>query len=186
MGLGRDNEPANGGTAVRDEPPAPDTIDRPVAGAYREPTDAGNAPGITDLIKNLRDESLHLIRQEVNLAKTEIGEKASFFAVQTGKIAVGGAVLLVAGLGLLSAVAFLIAGLIDLLIDINDPLAIGIGFLITGVVVALIGYLLLNSAKSKIAGEPLKPERTIQSLQNDKEWAKSRTLGKPTTTPAPH
>ena len=160
VGLDASNRPA-------DEPvgdfPGNGRVDAPAAGA----------PGISDLIKNLRDESLHLLRQEVNLAKTEAAEKARFFANQSGKLAAGVGALLIGGLGLLSAASFLLGGLIDGLAGdaLNASAANGIGFLIVGTIVAIVGYALYAGARKRIAAEPLTPERTLRSLQNDKDWA---------------
>ena len=177
-GLGPSTQPAGGRFAGE--------ADRPAVGAY---TDAGSAPaasasaapGITDLIKELRDEFVHLFRQEVNLAKTEASEKAGFFAAQAGKAAAGGAVLAIGLLGLLIAVSFLLGGLIDWVIPhLNASAANGLGFLVTSIPAALIGYSLFNAAKKKMAGESLAPERTIQSLKDDKQWLSNRT-GETTT-----
>lgn len=163
--------------------PSPDTTtNRPANPAaddrLREvpPEATTDARGLTDLIKDLRDESMHLLRQEVNLAKTEMQEKVHFFTDQSVKIAIGLGVLTVGALGLLSAAAFLLGALIDQFVDnLNASAANGLGFLIVGALAALIGYVMYSSARSKLAKEPVTPERTIQSLKDDKQWLTNKS-----------
>ena len=169
VGLGPDHHPAG--------------ADRPAVAAYETPAStAGTArsaePGITDLLKELRDESVHLFRQEINLAKTEVGEKASFFAAEGGKAAAGGAVLAIGAIGLLIALSFILGGLIDWVIPhLNASAANGLGFLVTSIPAAIIGYSLYKKAVNNMKREPLTPERTIASLKDDKQWAADRVGG---------
>ncbi len=150
--------------------------DRPPAAAAYAPADPTDGLGITDLIKNLRDESLHLIRQEVNLAKTEATEKASFFAKQGGKLAAGGAILALGGLLLLLALSYLVASLFQLILPgIEEVFAAALGFLTVGSLITLLGYLLYKKASADLKREPVTPERTIQSLKDDKQWLTNQT-----------
>ena len=158
---------------------------QPAVAAYDDPSAAGTAgtarsaePGITDLLKELRDESVHLFRQEINLAKTEVSEKASFFAAEGGKAAAGGAVLAIGAIGLLIALSFILGGLIDWVIPhLNASAANGLGFLVTSIPAAIIGYSLYKKALNNMKREPLTPERTIASLKDDKQWAADRVSG---------
>ena len=170
VGLSPTNEPAVG---LGDDRYA----DRPAA--------SSGEPGIGDLIRTLRDESLHLVRQEVNLAKTEVREKADFFAGQATKLGVGLGVLAVGALGLLSAAAFLIGGLIDAIpgVPLNASAANGIGFLIVGAIAAIAGYSMYKAARARIAAEPVAPQHTLQSLKDDKQW-NTNTAARPSTTPS--
>ena len=150
--------------------------------AYRGETDT--VPGATahpdqrsiaDLVKELRDEALHLLRQEVNLAKTELSEKASFFGTQAGKIAAGGAVLGVGALMLLTALACFIGWIFAAAWEWHTTSALAAGYLIVGSVIAIIGYAMYASASSKMKREPVTPERTLQSLKDDKQWLTNKT-----------
>ena len=143
---------------------------RPAAG-----NTAADQRSIADLIKELRDEATHLLRQEVNLAKTELGEKASFFGAQAGKVAAGGAVLGVGALMLLTALACFVAWVFAAAWEFHTTSALAMGYLIVGAVIAIVGYSLYASAKSKMAEEPLAPERTLQSLKDDKQWLTNKT-----------
>src|SRR5687767_11341854 len=59
---------------------------------------------IADLLKELRDESSNLLRQEVALAKTEMAEKAADYGKNAASIATGGAVAYAGALLLLAGV----------------------------------------------------------------------------------
>ena len=160
------NEPAPAG--LGDEHYA----DRPSS----TPAPADDQRGIGDLLKELGSQSSHLVRQELNLAKTELTEKASFYGKNAGKVGGGIAVLAVGGLLLLFAVSYFIAAVaLAVLPVLGQPAAVGLGFTIVGVSVALIGYSLYAAARAKMAQEPATPERTIQSLKDDKQWLTNKT-----------
>ena len=163
VGLREDNMPAGGSTRTDGR--------RGMA----EDRLADDQRSITDLIKTLRDEATDLLRQEVQLAKTEMSEKASFFATQGGKLAGGIAVLAIGGLMLLFAVAYFVGAMFQAFLDIPPSTALGIGYAIVGAVVAIIGYVLYQGARSKISREPLAPERTINSLKDDEKWLTNKT-----------
>ena len=180
VGLGADGEAA---TAVADRPPHDSAREAAAREAYDAPPGRFNGdapaepaePGIGDLLKNLRDESLHLIRQEVNLAKTEASEKANFYVSQARDAAVGGAVLAVGGLGLLAAASFLVGALLDVILPLNASAANGFGFLIVGLIATLVGYSMYAKSKRRLTQEPLTPDRTLQSLKDDKQWLTNKT-----------
>jgi hypothetical protein len=136
---------------------------------------AADQRSIADLIKELRDEATHLLRQEVNLAKTELSEKASFFGTQAGKIAAGGAVAGVGALLLLSALAWGIGWLLQWGFLWTTTSSVALGYLIVGLIVAIVGYSMYASAKRKMQREPIAPERTLNSLKEDKQWLTNKT-----------
>lgn len=141
----------------------------------REPPRARDDRSIADLLKDLRDESSTLVRQEIALAKTELSEKASTFGRNAGYVAAGGAVLALGGLLLLHAVAMLVAYLIALVLpDSLDALAPFLGYLIVGGVVAAVGYSLYQKGMTTLKQESAVPEKTVSSLQEDKEWLKNK------------
>src|SRR5690606_5379131 len=112
-----------------------------------------------------------------NLAKTEMQEKANFFGKQAGKLGTGLGVLAIGGLGLMAAVSFLLGALIDHLAGdaLNASAANGLGFLIVGTIAAIIGYTMFASGKKKMAEESLTPERTLNSLKEDKQWLSNKS-----------
>jgi hypothetical protein len=128
---------------------------------------------VSELIRELRDETTHLFKQEIHLAKTEVSEKLSLAGRSAAYLAAGGAVayagliVLLIGLGALAAVGLDRAGL-------QTAVAAALGPILVGVIVALIGFLLLMKAKKNLSKEPLKPERTINSIKENKEWTQQK------------
>lgn len=128
---------------------------------------------LSGLIRELRDETTTLLRQEVALAKTEISEKASKFGRNAAYLAVGG---LVAYAGfmfiLLTIMRLIFSGLIQA--GLSEAVASWLAPAIIGLVVAGIGYALVQKAINTFSREPLAPEKTIQSLKEDKQWTQDK------------
>ena len=128
---------------------------------------------IGSLLRELVDETRQLFKQEVELAKTEAAEKASVaarnvaFLAGGGMVAFAGAIVLFFGLGILVSWALESAG-------VQDGLAAWLGPVIVGVVVALVGYILVNKGLKAFKDGSLKPEKTIESLREDKQWTQQR------------
>ena len=118
-----------------------------------------------ELFSELSQETTTLIRQEVNLAKTEMSQKASRVGKNVGFMAAGGAV---AYAGLLAIIAGVIA-----LLGLVIPL--WVSALLVGLVVAAIGYFLVKRGLDALKQEDLAPRQTIETLKEDKEWAKDQT-----------
>jgi len=106
-----------------------------------------------------------LVSQELALARTELTDKASRVGKQVAMLAVGG---LVAYAGLLA----IIAAAIVLIADRGVPL--WISALVVGLVVAGIGYLLVQRGLTALKHEDLTPRQTIQSIKEDTQWAKEQ------------
>jgi hypothetical protein len=106
-----------------------------------------------------------LVRQEVQLATTEMTHKASRAAQEVGMIVVGG---LVAYAGLLAILASVIVWLA----------AAGLGWwqaaLLVGVIVAVIGGLLVQRGLAALKHADLAPRKTMETLKEDTQWAKDR------------
>ncbi len=127
---------------------------------------------LADLIRELRDESTVLLRQEVAMAKTEMSEKASTIGRNVGAMVVGGAVALLATIFLLLAVT---GGLAFLILGTDLGLhAIWMAPLIVGVVIAFIALVMIQKAKAKLANASLVPHKTIETLKEDKQWAQAK------------
>ena len=118
---------------------------------------------VPDLLGDLVQQTTTLVRKEVQLARAEMGEKVSKAGAAAGGIAVGGVLLLAALVILLEAVvAFLVT------LGLSAPLA----GLIVAVVVALIGYIMLQSGLKALKAGNLTPERTVNQLSRDAQAAK--------------
>jgi Putative Actinobacterial Holin-X, holin superfamily III len=111
-----------------------------------------------DIFHNLQD----IIRSEFRLAKTELKEEAGRAAMPTAQFAAG-VVLGVYAIGL-----FLLATVYGLSVVMRPWLAA----LLVGAVVAGIAGALLTSAGKKLKRFNPTPEKTIQSVQENLQWAK--------------
>jgi hypothetical protein len=119
-----------------------------------------------ELFSELTQETRTLVRQEVQLAKTEMSQKASQVGKDVGFLAAGGAV---AYAGLLA----IVAGIIFVLAEIG--LALWLSALLVGLVVAAAGYFLVRKGLDALKQENLAPQETIETLKEDKQWAKDQT-----------
>src|SRR3954468_22789261 len=127
---------------------------------------------IGQLLKELTHESSILLKQEVNLAKTEMSEKASRIGANLGEVAVGGAVALLGAIALLLAAVY---GLTSILNNfMSQEVAVWLAPLIVGLILAAVGYSLIKKALATLKQESITPQRTTQSLQENKEWLKEK------------
>jgi phosphate/sulfate permease len=127
---------------------------------------------IGQLLKELTQESSTLLKQEVNLAKTEMSEKASRIGANLGAVAVGGSVALLGAIALLLAAVY---GLTSILNNfMNQEVAVWLAPLIVGLILAAVGYSLIKKALATLKQESITPQRTTQSLQENKEWLKEK------------
>ncbi len=133
-------------------------------------TDTANIP---DLIRQLRDDTTNLLREEVRLAKTEAKENVNKAARNAGFLAAGGLVAYSALVLILIGVGFLIRnGFVEQGMD--EGMATFLGLLIVGLVVGIIGAVLVGKALGSFKHQNLAPTRTVRSLQEDKQWAKRK------------
>lgn len=130
-------------------------------------------PNLVDLLKQLRDDTTTLVREEVALAKTEMSEKASTFSRNAAFLAAGALVgysallLILLALGSLLAQFFVSQGM-------REGTAGFLGLLIVGVIVGVISAALISKGIKTLKGKSLAPEKTIETLREDKAWAQRR------------
>ena len=118
-----------------------------------------------ELFAELARETSTLVRQEVNLAKTEMSQKASRAGRHVGVMAAGGAV----------AYAGLLAILAALIVLLNNVMPLWLSALLVGIVVAVVGYLLVRRALDALKREDFAPRETMETLKEDQRWAKDQT-----------
>jgi hypothetical protein len=118
------------------------------------------------MFADLSRETRTLIQQEIQLARTEITEKASRMAKGAGFI-VGGALLAYGGL--LAVVAAVVLGLIAF------GLPAWAGALLGGIVVAGVGYVLIRCGLATLRPLELAPRQTMDTLKEDVQWLRSQT-----------
>jgi len=121
---------------------------------------------IGELLKQLANETTTLVRQELDLAKAEMREKAGKAGPGVGMWGAAGVTALLAG-GALTA--FLILAL-------DGVMPNWLAALLVGVVYAAIAGVLYVSGKHRVeeAGSPV-PQKTIESVKEDVQWAKHPT-----------
>jgi Putative Actinobacterial Holin-X, holin superfamily III len=128
---------------------------------------------IGELFGQLSQDMTLLLRQEVQLARTEMSEKLSRFTTNVLSVATGG---LVAYMGAWALVAALILALHELA-DISP----WISALIVGAVLAVAGYAMLKRGLAELKRVDLAPRRTVENIKddveaikNDVQWAKEQ------------
>lgn len=119
-----------------------------------------------ELFGDLTREMGTLVRQEVALASTELSQKASAAGKDVASMAVGGAV---AYAGFLAILAAIIAALTAL------GLPLWLSALLVGLVVAGVGYMLIQRGREALKRHDLAPRKTVETLKEDAEWAKEQT-----------
>ena len=129
-----------------------------------------NAPTAQDkslgeLFGDLSRETTQLVRQEINLAKTEMTQKATRAAKDVGRIAVGG---FLAYCGLLTLVGAIVFALVALGMPAwGAALLVGLAFCGGGALLAMQGVKALKNI------DPI-PQQTVETLKEDQQWLKNR------------
>ncbi|HEX6962829.1 MAG TPA: phage holin family protein [Lacipirellula sp.] len=129
---------------------------------------------LTDLVRELRDETTDLVRSEVKLAKIEISEKVSRVGRNSIYTMIGGAIAQSALVLLMFAAA---AGAYVALVEFADmsrEMAGWVGPLAVGLLGAIIGYIFIHKGIHAISNESLVPEKTVDSLRQDRDWAERK------------
>jgi hypothetical protein len=121
---------------------------------------------VSELIKDLSDQTSTLIRQEMELARAELTEKGKRAGLGAGMF--GGA-------GLLGFYAFgaLTACLIALLATALDHVWLA-ALIVAAVYAAVAGMLALTGKKQVEQAVPPVPEQATESVKEDVEWTKRR------------
>ena len=121
---------------------------------------------IGELLKQLANETTTLVRQELDLAKAEMREKAGKAGPGVGMWGAAGVTgLLAAG----ALTAFLILALDGVMPNWLAALIVGLAY------AAIAGVLYVNGKhRVEEAGSPV-PQKTIESVKEDVQWAKHPT-----------
>jgi uncharacterized membrane protein YqjE len=118
-----------------------------------------------ELVKQLSEQTSTLVRQEIELAKAELAEKAKATGIGAGMF--GGAGLLgLLALGALTA-CFILA--------LDKGMASWLAALIVAAVYGAAAGVLALAGRDRVKeGMPPAPEQTIESVKEDVQWAKTR------------
>lgn len=117
-----------------------------------------------DLFSDLASEMSNLVRQEVELAKVEVGQKAKYVGRNIGYLVVGGAVVYAALLAIIAAII--------MLLDRVMP-SWGAALLV-GVLIGVVGWLLIGKAMSALQQTDMTPRQTVETLKEDATWMKQQ------------
>ena len=119
---------------------------------------------IGELFSELAAETGTLVRQEVSLAQAELTAKATKAGKNVGYLAAGGAVGYV---GLMAIVAGIIMGL-------SYFIPAWLSALLVGGIIAVVSYVMVNSALSELRNMEVKPTETVESIKEDAQWLKNQ------------
>jgi uncharacterized membrane protein YqjE len=119
---------------------------------------------IGELIAELSRETTTLVRQELQLAKVEMSQKASRAGKNVGFLVVGG---VVAYTGLLAIIAAVI-------IVLGNVIALWLSALVVGAVIAAVGLVLVIKGVNTLRQEDPTPQETIETLKEDREWLRDQ------------
>ena len=117
-----------------------------------------------ELFGVLADQAKTLVNQEVALAKAEAAQKAKLARKGVAFAAAGGFI----------AYAGLLAVLAGIVLFVGQFVPMWLSALLIGLVVALIGYLVVQKGLNDLKPENLAPRQTTGSLKEDKEWLQNQ------------
>jgi putative copper export protein len=121
---------------------------------------------ISALFGELSQDVALLVRQEAQLAKTEMQQKFSRVTTDLVSLATGGVVALVGGLALTAALILLLI----------DPVGVEpwLAALLVGAVLAIAGWVMLQRGLKDLKRTDPTPRRTVESIKEDIQWAKEQ------------
>jgi hypothetical protein len=121
---------------------------------------------IGELFGELSQDVGLLVRQEAQLAKTEMQAKLSKVTTDLVALAAGGIVALVGGLALTAAVILLLI----------DPVGLKpwLAALLVGALMGIIGWVMLQRGLKDLKRTDPTPRRTVETIKDDIQWAKEQ------------
>ncbi len=127
--------------------------------------DSSNDRPLGELLAELTRQTSALVRQEVDIAKTELSQKAFGLGKDLGFVVAGGAASYA---GFLAIIAALIIALR------KTGLSWWLSALVVGSLVAGAGSVLALKGLTALQQADLVPRQTIETLKEDTEWAKDQ------------
>ena len=132
----------------------------------QRPREGRDDRSLGELFADLAQEMTTLVRQELVLARTELSQKATRVGRNVGFLALGGAVAYAGFLAIVAAVIIVLA-------DIGLPW--WLAALLVGLVVAGVGYFLVQRGLTALRQEDLTPRQTLDTLREDAQFVKEQT-----------
>jgi F0F1-type ATP synthase assembly protein I len=127
------------------------------AGARRE--------SLGELIVELANQSVGLMRDEVALAKRELEQKLKTVQSAATAVAIGAFIALIAALSVCAAIIIALA-------EYVGPWQ---SALIVGLILGMAAGVAISIGVSRFKRTSLKPEQTIETIEENKEWLKDLT-----------
>jgi hypothetical protein len=118
-----------------------------------------------DLFSRLSGDLSALMRDEVQLAKVEMTESVKQAARAGGMLGAAG----FAGYMAIVLLSFALAW------GLTELVPIGVAFLIVGIIWGAVGGVLFAAGRQRLKAAELKPEQTIETMQENVQWAKQQT-----------
>jgi hypothetical protein len=128
-------------------------------------SEEGQRESFGGLLGDLAGQSAGLVRDEINLARQEVKEKLQSYKGALVLLCIGGVIGLFAA-GILCA-AFVIW--------LGEQIGMATAAALTGLGLTLLAGVLLLYARSVFSHLSLKPEQTIETIEENKEWLKELT-----------
>lgn len=119
-----------------------------------------------ELFGDLSQQTATLVKKEIELARHEITRSATNLGRDAALAAAGGAMAYAGLIVLLIGVAWLLAAM---------GLPIWLAFLLVGGIVIAIGAFLVMRYLQQMKKVSVVPERTVETIRDDVEWAKDQT-----------
>jgi uncharacterized membrane protein YqjE len=120
---------------------------------------------IGELLGELAGQSAALVRDEITLARQEMGEKVRSYKGVITLLAVGGVLVALAVSALCAA----------FIIWLGEYMSLWMAAGATGVGLAILAGVFLLIGKNTLSHLNLKPEKTLKTLEENKEWLKEIT-----------
>jgi hypothetical protein len=128
------------------------------------PSNAPSDASLGGLVGQLTTDLGALLRDEVQLAKVELKEDATRAAKVGGMFGAAGFA------GYLTVVLLSFAAAWGL----AEAVPIGVAFLIVGIVWGVVGAVLFAVGRARMRDLDMKPEQTIETMQENVQWAKQQ------------
>ena len=121
---------------------------------------------IGELFGQLTQDMGLLVRQEAQLAKSEMQQKITRATRDLVSLATGGIVVLLGALALTAALILILSGPVGM-----SP---WLSALLVGVALAAVGYVMLQRGLRDLKRTDPTPHRTVESIKEDIQWAKEQ------------
>jgi hypothetical protein len=119
-----------------------------------------------ELFSDLSEQTSNLVKKEIELARHEITRSTTDLAKRSAMIAVGGVVAYAGAIVVLMGLGWLLTEM---------GLPPWLGLLLVGGLTVAIGAFLAYRALNELKNMSVVPDRTVETIKEDVEWAKDQT-----------